>query len=149
MSNLLKGTTIKDIESTDKIDKSNTYEIKFTLNNTEDCIKIKVSSYKTDEILNEKITLNTFFTVEKILDISNFNDPGSKITYSELDSNYDNNWKTKPEIIICSVNNPIKRLNKDDKFRIRFTAFQENNFSYEIIIQSDYGIKSEMAAKNK
>ncbi len=130
-----KGTTGKEIKSRDIIDKDNTYEVYFILEEKEECIKISISSKIYDEIVGREKLLKTFFVVEKAVDISRFKDSKrKKILFSELGRNFDYSWNREREIVICSSQiDPIKKLNRDI-YRIRFTTFRNKEYNYEINI---------------
>jgi hypothetical protein len=136
INNIFNGNSSKEIESREKIDNWKTFELFFTLNDDEECITINMSSASFDEILNKYMQIKTFFIVEKAIDISKFS-PDKKIMFSETGKNYDFNWNTKQKIEICSsATDPIKTLKKNNTFKLRFTAFRDINFKYEIIISS-------------
>jgi hypothetical protein len=134
---IFTGNTTSEVESKDKIDNWKTFEIFFNLNNNEDCIKVNLSSEIYDEILNKNIPIKTYFIVEKAIDISKFS-LDKKSMFSEMGRNYDYNWNTRLEINICSSEtDPIKTLNKNNNFRIRFTVFRDINFKYTVKIFSN------------
>ncbi|MFH0974749.1 MAG: hypothetical protein V1874_03080 [Spirochaetota bacterium] len=139
--NTLSGNPKKEIESNDKIDNWKTYEIFFKLSSDEDCINIKMMAETYDEVSGKNIALKIFFIIDKAVDISRFNQE-KKILFSELGRNYNFNWSARQNIDVCSIrNDPIKRLDKNNVFRIRFTAFKITNFLYNINIFSDSQIK--------
>jgi hypothetical protein len=134
--NVFSGYSSGTMESKDKIDKWKTFELFFTLDNPEDCIKINIISEIFDEISNKKIFLKTYFTVEKAVDVSKFSKENA-VLYSEMGRNFDYNWTAKQDLEICSSDSdPIKKLNKSGKYRIRFTIFKDINFKYNININS-------------
>ncbi|MBN2403518.1 MAG: hypothetical protein JXN64_14160 [Spirochaetes bacterium] len=140
-TNILKGNAVREIESGHKIDNWKTYELFFTLNDSEECIKVNLSSAKFDEVLNEDTAIKTFFIVEKAIDISKFG-MDKKSLFSEIGRNYDYNWSAMQEITICSsAADPIKTLDKNNNFRIRFTVFKDFNFKYTLNIFSDHPVK--------
>jgi hypothetical protein len=140
-NSVLKGNSSKEAESADKIDNSKTFELFFTLDNDEDCISVGLNSEAYDEVLNKYIQLKNFYIVEKSIDISRFNS-AKKSMFTEIGRNYDFNWNTRQKIEICSSGtDPIKTLNKNDNFRIRFTVFKDINFKYDIIISSGHKVK--------
>lgn len=135
--NTLKGIANKVILSKEKIDKEDTYEVYFTIKNREMCIKIGMSSKIYDSITRNGKIVKTFFIVEKVVDISQFNDRrGEKIVFSELGRNFDHNWEREKDITICSSKvDPIKRLDKNI-YRIRFTTFMKKEFNFEVSLFS-------------
>ncbi len=134
--NTFTGGSAGEIGSGEKIDQWKTFEIFFLFKNNEDCIKINITSEMFEEIENKKKLIKTYFIIEKAIDVSKFNSD-SNILYSEISRNYDSNWTAKQEIEICSSDSdPIKRLNKGDLFRIRFTTFRDDNYKYIINIYS-------------
>jgi hypothetical protein len=139
-NNIFKGDSIREIESKEKIDNWKTYEIFFTLNGNEDCIKLNLSSDIYDAVINKNTTIKTYFIVEKAIDISKFS-LDKKSMFSEIGRNYDYNWNTKQEFDVCSSkSDPIKTLNKNNNFRIRFTVFKDINFKYAINIFSNQSV---------
>jgi hypothetical protein len=134
------GNTADAIESFEKIDNWKTFETFFILNQPEDCIKISINSEIFDELESKKIFLKTYYIIEKAVDVSKFRKENT-ILFSELGRNFDYNWTAKQELTICSIDSdPIKRLDRTNKIRIRFTTFKENSFKYTIIINSKYPI---------
>jgi hypothetical protein len=140
-NNIFNGNSSTENESKDKIDNEKTFELFFILDDNEECMAINISLESYDETLNKYTKIKTFFIVEKLIDISKFN-PDKKSIFSEISRNYDYNWNTKQKIEICSsTTDPIKILNKNNNFRIRFTVFKNINFKYEIIISSKHPVK--------
>lgn len=144
-SRTIKGYTAEKKAIKDKIDRGKTYEITFTLKNDEDCIKIRIDSSVFNKALDKKISIKTYFSFEKLIDLSKFADLNKENHYSAIATNYDYSWNIKPEIKICSRENPIERLTKKSKYRIRFTTFEERDFEYNILIQSEFGIIADAA----
>jgi hypothetical protein len=127
-------------ESKDKINNGRTYEFLFTIKNNEDCIKISIISEIFDKVQNRKMHPRTYFIVEKMVDISKFHSEENTM-YSEIGRNFDSSWNVDNEIKICSIEtDPIKKLKKGDKLRIRFTDFEDSAFLYNINIFSEYPV---------
>lgn len=145
------GITNPSIESSNKIDKEKTYEIYFTIEKDEKCLKLTIQSIAEYEgILKDEKIVKTYFIVEKAIDISRFAREESrksptkkdipKIAYSEIGKNFDHRWNRKRDLLICtSIDDPIKKLNTS-KYRIRFTTFMKDNFSFTITAYSNQKI---------
>jgi hypothetical protein len=134
--NFLKGITSRKIEIEEKIDTGKTYEVFFTISEKEECIKINVNAVYMDETTQNEASAKTFFIVEKALDISRFGDSKKKVLFAELGRNFDFSWNRERDVLICSSDSdPIKKLKKDI-YRIRFTAFRDQDFNYEVNVFS-------------
>lgn len=146
------GITKPSIESSNKIDKEITYEIYFTIEKDEKCLKLTIQSIAEYEgIVKDEKIVKTYFIVEKAIDISRFVSEESqkspkvkedipKIAYSEIGKNFDLRWNRKRDLLICtSGEDPIKKLNKSS-YRIRFTTFMKDNFSFTITAYSNQKI---------
>jgi len=123
--------------STDKIDKYKTYEIYFTFPQKIECATLSISSkYISDRIDNKKKLIKTYFILERMIDIRNFN-KNKSYSFTELERNFDLEWKRKHLIIICNKReDPIYKLQPGYLYRIRFTAFLNRETEFIISLTS-------------
>ncbi|MDY6934091.1 MAG: hypothetical protein SVZ03_07700 [Spirochaetota bacterium] len=136
--NIYTGVTSKELESKEKIDNGRTFEVFFSIETEEKCLKFILSSSIIDTIFKKQRFIGIFYIVEKAVDISQFKASQSKqFIFSEVGKNFDYNWNTKDEITICtSMNDPIQKLDKSI-YRIRFTVFQKEDYNFRIKILSE------------
>lgn len=133
----LKGVTSARIMTGDRIDTGKTYQVFFVINEEEECIKVNVNAVYMDEAGQSEMSARTFFVIEKAVDISRFGDAKKKLIFTEIGRNFDFSWNRERDALICtSEADPIKKLKKDI-YRIRFTTFRDEEYSYEINIQSE------------
>ncbi len=137
--NTLKGSSSEKIRTADRIDTGKTYEVFFVINEDEECIKVNINAIYMDEVAQTEMSAKTYFIVEKAVDISRFGD-AKKRMFTELGRNFDFSWNRERDALICSSeSDPIKKLKKDI-YRIRFTIFRDEEFGYEVNIQSENNI---------
>jgi len=89
---------------------------------------------------NTKIKKNykNYFVVEKIIDLKKFKKKSKNYIFSTIGKNFNSSWKRDHQITICSLKtDPIKKLDKKNIYRIRFTAFSPDNLKFTIKIYSD------------
>ena len=135
--NSLKGVSADRLTAEDRIDKGKTYQVFFIINEKEECIKVNVNAVYMDETTQSEVSGKTFFIVEKAVNISSFGDFKKKVLFTELGRNFDFSWNRERDAIICSSeSDPIKKLKKDI-YRIRFTVFKDEEFNYEVNVQSE------------
>jgi hypothetical protein len=134
-----KGDSKDIIASKEKIDGTNAYETYFKLDKAVKCLKISISATAfADSFGKKQVVLKTYFTLEKALNIVNFKAGKDKYLFSELGRNFDQQWDRSRDITVCSSDeDPIKKLDSKSVYRIRFTPFTGENFSYQIKISSD------------
>lgn len=133
-----QGDTGKALESADRIDREKTYEIYFRLTTPEECIRVEMTSRAPESAIEKKVrVIRTFFIVEKSVDLSKFDvRNAARTVFSEIGRNYDQNWNRTKEITLCSTpSDPIRKMDPS-LYRIRFTSFRDDPFSFEIIIYS-------------
>ncbi|MFC1671108.1 hypothetical protein ACFL20_12025 [Spirochaetota bacterium] len=136
---------IKKIKSTylekskEKIDNETTYEVYFKLQKQVECIKVIISSsYEADKFYHKRKYRKVYFVVEKVINLSHFNKLEKKNTFFELGKNYNKDWFSRSEIIICSpVENPIMKLDEKSNYRIRFTTFSAGQSDLRINIKAN------------
>jgi hypothetical protein len=134
-----KGESKELLTSKEKIDGTNAYETYFTLEKPVNCIKISISATAfADDFGKKQVVLKTYFTVEKVVNIKNFKFGKEKYTFSEMGKNFDQQWDRSRDITVCSSeDDPIKKFDAKSVYRIRFTPFTGDKFSYQIKISSD------------
>lgn len=136
--NYYRGSSSKEFLAKDRIDNHPTYEAFFTLEKPEECIRITVSA-KNTAIQSAYIdpSVRVCFVVEKALDVSAFTLRAGNTIYVEIGRNYDINWKSERETVICTVKDaPLGKLTPG-LYRIRITAFEARDFSFSISIASN------------
>ncbi len=136
--NYYRGSSSKESLSKEKIDNRPSYEVFFTLEKPEECIRITVSA-KNSAVQSKYMdpSVRASFVVEKALDISAFNLRTGTTIYVELGRNYDINWKSERETVVCSAkDSPLRKLTPG-LYRIRITAFEARDFSFSIAIASN------------
>lgn len=136
--NYHRGSSSKESLSKEKIDNRPSYEVFFTLEKPEECIRITVSA-KNSAVQSKYMdpSVRASFVVEKALDISAFNLRTGTTIYVELGRNYDINWKSERETVVCSAkDSPLRKLTPG-LYRIRITAFEARDFSFSIAIASN------------
>jgi len=120
--------------SSEKIDKSQTYEITFTLDKPADCMTIDIQSvYLNKSFPMQKVPKRTFFIVEKKLNLPQFK-LGADKAYTPMGRNFNNDWELYSPVKICTnKNDPISKLDISE-YRIRFTAFEKTGLYYIVNI---------------
>lgn len=132
-----EGSSISSEKSDQKIANDTTWQLFFNLKKAEKCIKIVFSSFLKVETLKEplKSEVNTYFIIEKIVDITRYKANDKSIFY-EMARNFDLRWNASPLIVVCAdAADPLKNLDPG-LYRIRFTGIKSTNFHYRIEIFS-------------
>lgn len=132
-----EGISISSEKSDQKIATDTTWQLFFTLKKPEKCIKIVFSSVMKVETLKEPIKseINTYFVVEKIVDISRYKTEKKSIFY-EIGRNFDLRWNASPLVVLCTDEaDPLKKLDQG-LYRLRFTGLKSTNFHYRVEIFS-------------
>jgi len=136
--NYYRGSSSKEFLSKDRIDNRPSYEAFFTLEKPEECIRITVIA-KNNAIQSAYMdpSVRACLVVEKALDVSAFNLRTGNTIYVEIGRNYDINWKSERETVVCSAkDSPLRKLTPG-LYRIRITAFEARDFSFSIAIASN------------
>jgi hypothetical protein len=125
--------------SPQKIDGAATHEIYFKLETPVRCILVSVASAYRETGLKKNIkNVNAYFVVEKLMDVSKFNDVKGRYIPSIIGKNFDAAWERKQEVSICSdEGDPIKILDSKSIYKIRFTTFTDYNVEYAVNIRAD------------
>jgi len=139
----------KNLLSKDKIDKYKTYELFFQLFEDEECLQIEIiSTKKIHKFTKKKSSDKIFFIIEKIIETTNKSGKINK-NYSEIGRNFDNDWNRQRIITICSIKDlPLTILNKNSKYRIRFTSFNKKTVAFIVKIDSNAKVQI-ISKKNK
>jgi hypothetical protein len=134
-----KGDSKDIVISKEKIDGTNAFEAYFRLEKPVKCLKISISATSfADSFGKKQVVLKTYFTVEKALNITNFKAGKDKYMFSEMGKNFDQQWDRSRDITVCSSeDDPIKKFDSKSVYRIRFTPFTNDNFTYQIKISCD------------
>lgn len=133
-----EGITGNTIISGDRIQEGRTYQILFAIDEPERCIKISLETFMIIGTIKGDTykKINTYFIVEKQVDITRFNINRDTV-FTEIGRNYDLNWFSSDAYTLCTVTgDPIQRLNKG-LYRIRFTAFRDEEVKYSITLFSN------------
>lgn len=134
----IRGTSSKENLSKEKIDNHPSYEAYFTLEKDEECVKITVLA-KNTAVMSAYVdpTVRASYVLEKAIDVSRFNPRGGRIVYAEIGRNFDVNWKSERETVVCSVKgDPLKKLTPGP-YRIRLSVFQAKEFGFSIAIATN------------
>jgi hypothetical protein len=128
------GASKTSLQSIEKIEKEKTYLVNFTIELQEECLLTKITAKPVNSYAGRQ---NIYFIVEKALDLHKFKFTDNNEIFSELDRNFNNNWERRTDIEICSSGtDPIKKL-EPGKYRIRFSSLDNNDFDFEITIQTN------------
>ncbi len=133
-----EGQSISAEQSDQKIAGDSTWQLFITLKKPEKCVKIVFSSKVNVETLKTPVTseINTYFIIEKIVDISRYNIDKKNIFY-EIGRNFDLRWNVSPLVVICADDaDPLKKLDAG-LYRIRFTGLKSTNFHFRVEIYSE------------
>jgi hypothetical protein len=125
--------------SADPIDKYRSYEIFFRLDKKVDTVKVSVTAQRSVvPYSRQKKSVNVFFLVEKMVDLSKFRRTKRKYIFSEMGRNYDEQWTVSREITIESrIDDPLINLDKTSLYRIRYTAFYQDPHEFNIAVHAD------------
>ncbi len=136
--NYYRGASTRELLSKEKMDNRPSYEVFFSLEKPEECIRITVSA--RNRAVNSTFmdpSVRACFVVEKVLDVARFNLRTGNTLYVEMGRNYDINWKPEREAVVCTVKDfPLKKLTPG-LYRIRLTSFEAADFSFSIAIASN------------
>jgi hypothetical protein len=124
--------------SNDRIDQYTTYMIYFKLEKKVDSMRISVAAEYIADILGTRRRRNSFFVVEKTVDVRQFKKQEAEYVYAEIGNNYTADWKSEKDITVVSEKgNPFKDLEGGSTYRIRFTTFTSDDFEFTINIEAD------------
>ncbi len=133
-----KGISGESQISDQKIAGDTTYQLFFNIKKPEKCVKISFVSEIREDTLKETVTreVNTYYIVEKIIDIDRFR-TGDKTIFYEFGRNFDTRWNSSHTIVICTDSlDPLKKLNPG-LYRIRFSSFRSPEYGYSVEIHSN------------
>jgi hypothetical protein len=125
----------------DRIDKYATYASFFRLGKNVDSITISVTAENVADILGTKKTRKAYFIVEKVIDMTRLKNPNLKHLHAELGRNYNNDWNREMEITLVSTGDePFKTLDAGSLYRVRYTTFADENFTFIVTIKADCAV---------
>jgi hypothetical protein len=133
-----EGITGDSMLSGDRIQEGRTYQVFFSMDEPEQCIKISLETHLiSPTIKGDRLKkINSYFIVEKQVDITRFNINRDSV-FSEIGRNYDLNWLSSDGFTLCTVpDDPIQNLSKG-LYRIRFTSFRSEEVKYSISLYSN------------
>ncbi|HQP49216.1 MAG TPA: hypothetical protein PKX12_10835 [Spirochaetota bacterium] len=132
------GITGDSMLSGDRIQEGRTYQVFFSMDEPERCIKISLETHLISPTIrgDRYKKINSYFIVEKQVDITRFNINRDTV-FSEIGRNYDLNWLSSDGFTLCTVaDDPIQNLSKG-LYRIRFTSFRSEEVKYSISLYSN------------
>ncbi len=133
-----EGVTGDTMISGKKIQDGRTYQVFFVIDEPERCIKITLETSLIIPTIkgNSYKKINSYFVVEKQVDITRFNINRDTV-FSEIGRNYDLNWFSKDDHTVCTIaDDPIQHLKKG-LYRVRFTAFRSEEVRYSVTLFSN------------
>lgn len=134
----IRGSSSKENLSMEKIDGHPSYESHFTLEKVEECVKITIIARNT-ALISAYVdpTVRAYFVLEKAVDVSRFNPRAGRIVYTEIARNFDINWKSERDTVVCSrTEDPLKKLTPG-AYRIRLCVFDAREFGFSIAIATN------------
>jgi hypothetical protein len=131
----------KSARTNDSIEKNATYASYFRLSKDVDTIKIGVILEYVSDILGTKKTRNVYFIVEKVIDMTKLKNPRLTSLHAELGRNFDNDWNRDADITLVSDREqPFKTLDAGSLYRVRYTTFAEENYTFIVTVKADCDI---------
>jgi hypothetical protein len=133
----------------DRIDRYETYASYFRIGKAVESMKVGVSAEYVADIMGTKKTRNSYFIVEKVIDMSRLGNRNLTHLHAELGRNFTGDWtRNDKEIsLVSSKSEPFKNLDADSLYRIRYTTFANENFTFTVTIKADCAVTFEEAPK--
>lgn len=134
------GSSDESTLAEQKIAEGATYQVFFSLRKEEKCLKIAFSSRIREATLKKTFQsdVNTYFIIEKSVDIERFKDEKKTIFY-EIGRNFDLRWNLSNTMVTCSDSaDPLRKLDTG-LYRIRFSSLKAPSFEYVLEIYSNNG----------
>ena len=126
------------VRTNDRIEKNATYVSYFRLARDVDMINVSVMVEYVTDILGTKKTRKVYFIVEKVIDLAKLKNPRLTSLHTELGRNFDNNWNRDENITLVSNRElPFKTLDAGSLYRVRYTTFAEENYSFIVTVKAD------------
>ncbi len=131
----------KAVRTNDRIDRYATYVSYFRLGKDVESMRVGVTAEYVADIMGTKKTRTSYFVVEKIIDMSRLKNKNLTRLHSELGRNFNSDWNRDLEITLASnKSEPFKSLDAVSLYRVRYTAFAEENFTFTVTIQADCAV---------
>ena len=125
----------------DRIDRYTTYAAYFRLGKDADRLGVSVIAEYVADIMGTKKTRIAYFIVEKVIDMSRLNNRNLRQLHAELGRNFNNDWNCEKEIALASSKSePFKNLDAGSLYRVRYTAFAEENFTFIVTLKADCAV---------
>jgi len=136
--NTRTGSSEESEKAEPKIAGDSTYQVFFNLRKEEKCVKIVFASRIRETTLKKTFIrdVNTYFIIEKIVDIDRFK-TDSKTIFYEIGRNFDLRWNISNTMVICTDDaDPYRKLDAG-LYRIRFSSLRAPSFIYVLDIYSN------------
>ena len=135
----------KAVRTNDRIDRYLTYAAYFRLAKDVERFKIGVTAEYVADIMGTKKKRTTYFIVEKVIDMSRMKNKNLTRLHAELGRNYNSDWSRGDTdiTIVSSKSEPFKNLDAGSLYRVRYTAFAAENFTFTVTIQADCAVTLE------
>ena len=131
----------RTIRTNDRIDRYTTFVSYFRIAKDVESMKIGVSAEYVADIMGRKKARNTYFIVEKAVDMSRLGNRNLARLHAELGRNFNGDWNRDKEItLVSSKSEPFKNLDAASLYRVRYTTFAEENFTYTVTIKADCAV---------
>lgn len=124
-----------------KIDRYAAYTAYFRLERPVKSIRIGITAEYIADIAGTRKPRKTYFIIEKMIDTAHFKNKNVKDIFTELGRNFETDWTRTREIEVNSVNNNLFRsLDEKSVYRIRYTAFLNEDLDFIIKVEADCGV---------
>ncbi|PKL37722.1 MAG: hypothetical protein CVV44_15380 [Spirochaetae bacterium HGW-Spirochaetae-1] len=122
----------------DAIDRGKTYQVFFRLEKETRCIRVSViAQFHPDEFTTKMRVAKTYFTVDRMIDISSFNKKRNSL-FTEMGRNFTGTWDQQRDATVCaSITDPLQKLDSQSTYRIRIATFEKDNYQFQVIIHAD------------
>ncbi|MBN1533488.1 MAG: hypothetical protein JXA20_12540 [Spirochaetes bacterium] len=126
------------VTAVEDIDGARTYQFFFKIKEPTDCIRIVINAiYTTDTLPPKKVSVKTFFLVEKLFNIGMFHQKEREI-YTTVAQNFSSQWEHQPSVTICtSKTEPLQKLDPVSRYRVRYSALSDSPFLFTLTISAD------------
>jgi len=138
LKSTLTGVTGEAMATADKINGGNTFEVYFSLEKPEDCVKVFMETSIIEPTIkgNKYVPSSAYFIVERKYGIEQFG-LTEKSVNTEIGRNFDLSWTPKPDIELCTrKGDPIMKM-APGLFRVRFTSFRSEHVLYTLDIYTN------------
>jgi hypothetical protein len=129
------------VRTNDRIDRYATFVSYFRLGKDVESFNISVTAENVSDILGTKKTRRAYFIVEKVIDMTRLKNPNLTRLHAELGRNYNSDWNRETDItLVSSREAPFKNLDADSLYRVRYTAFANEIFTFIVTIKADCAV---------